>query len=291
MYTLQLLISGMASGGIYALVGLGFAVIFKASGIFNFAQGEFLMLSGLVAYRFCVAGADPTMALALSLLFAAGIGLATYYLVCRRLYGKPLFNTIIATLGLSIILKGLAGLVFGHEPRKFPRILPSFELGEGLVLGGDHIAILLALALVVGPIFWFFRFHREGLAMRTTAIDPLTTLMMGVNPDRTQALAWMLAGLFGGLGGALLGSITFVAIDSGNVGLRALPAVLLGGLDSPIGVIIGGLLIGITETLFLGYFGHMFGGDIREVFAYVVLLIAMFFIPAGLLGTRSVTRV
>jgi branched-chain amino acid transport system permease protein len=113
---------------------------------------------------------------------------------------------------------------------------------------------------------------------------------MGVNPNKTQALAWTLAGLFGGLSGALLGSITFVSIDSGSVGLRALPAVLLGGLDSPGGAIIAALALGVSETLFLGYLGHFFAGDVREVFSYVVLLLVLFFVPEGLMGTRMVIR-
>ena len=290
MYAAQLIISGLASGGIYALVALGFAVIFKASGVFNFSQGEFVMISGMVAYAAYVAGFHPILAIGISLLFAAGLGWAIHYFFCRKLYNQPLFTMVILTLGIAIILKGLAGLIFGHQPKKFPMLLKSVELGKGLILGGDHLIVLLTLVIVVAPVYWFFKFTREGIAMRATAIDPLTTLMMGVNPNKTQALAWIFAGIFGGIGGGLLGCITFVSTDVGNVGLRALPAVLLGGIDSPNGVVIAGLLLGITENLFLGYFGQYFGGDVREAFAYAVLLIVLILMPQGLFGTRTVSR-
>jgi len=300
-YFIQLVFAGIVLGCIYALVALGFTIIFKASAVFNFAQGEFLLIGAFVAYV-----ADSLwhlsffLAVLVALLVTVLIALVFERLVVRRMIGRPIFSIVMITIGLNVLLQ--TGVVIaGGSASSYASATP-FSITSGFNVGGVHgvhfgasdlwtigITIVCCAALYV-----FFRFTRYGLAMRATALDQEAAAATGINIHTVYALAWGIAAAIAVIGGIMLaiGQTTF---DStlGNIALLAFPAIILGGLDSIPGAVVGGIIIGLTEELTAGYEGHFafLGNGFYVIAPFLLMIIILLVRPYGLFGTRKVERV
>ncbi len=286
---LQLTISGLSNGMIYALVGVGFVIIYKASDVINFAQGDFLLLGAYLAYAFIVQFGLPwSLGVVLTLVAALGVGILVERLVLRRLIGEPVISMIMVTIGLSSVLRAIVNAVWGPRPRPFPDFLPSgqVELG-GARIGEDRLLTLLIAALVLSLLGLFFRYTRDGIAMRAIADDQQAALSMGISIKRVLAVAWAMAAASAAVSGILIASLVGVGQSITFLGLRVFPVVILGGLDSVGGAIVGGAVIGLLEAYLGGYVGH----GLNSIGPFLVLLVVLMIRPYGLFGKPIIERV
>ena len=284
------LLSGIAIGAIYSIVALGFVLVFKATGVLNFAHGSFLMLSGYLALTFLRRFDLPFIAglLIISAIMAA-TGVAVHYGIMRWMIGKPFFSVVLVTVGLEILIR--AGLLISYGPLEFGGLqkLPS----GGVRIIGAYVPfvdmIILATAiLVVGGFFLFFRYSRVGLHMRAVAENLEAAAAMGITPNRIYATAWAIGLMMAGIGGVLYAHKTAsIDLSMAAIGLRAFPAAILGGMDSVQGAIIGGLIVGVIEALGAGYFGS----EWRDVIAFGIMFAVLLWRPSGLFGTKDLVRV
>ncbi len=293
-FFLQLVLNGLVIGSIYALVALGFVVIYKSSSVLNFAQGEFLMLG---AYVFLwVAGSHRVpiaAALLLTLAFSVLLGLALERLVLRPLIGEPVISVIMVTLGLSSILKAVVQGVWGTDTHPFPTLFPSHPIQVGpLPVSQGYIYSVAAVLVLLVLFSLFFKFSRVGIAMRATAFSQQVALSMGISVKRIFALSWSIAAAVSAVGGILLGAIRGGADGAlAFFGLKVIPVAILGGLDSVLGAIVGGLTIGVLENLSGGYLDPLFGGGVKEVAPFIALVVILTIKPYGLFGKVKIERV
>jgi branched-chain amino acid transport system permease protein len=292
-YFLQLTLNGLVVGGIYALVALGFVIIYKSSGILNFAQGEFLMLSAYVCLAI-MTGSRVSFAGAfvLTLLFSVALGLLLERVVLRPMLGEPIISVIMVTLGLSSVLKAIVQGIWGTDTRPFPEVFPIEPVMLGpLPVSQGYLWSLACVALLLVVLTLFFRRTRLGLAMRATAFSQQVALSMGISVRRIFALAWSIAAVVSAAGGILLGAMRG-GVDGSLAfyGLKVIPVVILGGLDSIAGAIVGGLIIGVLENLSGGYLDPMLGGGVKDVAPFVVLVLILMVRPQGLFGTVHARR-
>lgn len=288
-FFLQLTISGLAIGCVYALIALGFVIVFKSTGVLNFAQGDMMMVGAFVTYTLSSSLGWPFLAsLAVALIGSFFFGFVVERLVLRRMVGQPVFSVIIVTIGLAWLLRGVAGMVFGHSEARieFP-FSGNSVTAMGVTLSAENIATLGITAVIFVAFFLFFHRSRWGVAMRATASNQDVAQMMGINVNRISALAWGLAGVVGTLAGVVLGMLGFLFIHVGDTALRAFPAAVLGGLDATGGAVVGGAILGVAETLFGGYFG----GAYRELMAWILLILVLLIRPFGLFGSKDIERV
>jgi branched-chain amino acid transport system permease protein len=295
-FLVELLVSGVVLGLIYALVALGFVLIYKASRVVNFAQGELLAIGAFAAHFFLVTLKLPfLLALPLALGFTAVVGYTLERVFLKRLVGQPIISVIMATIGLAFFLDGVLHLTpYGAGSYGYPSFLPE----GGVTLLGARIsyAQLLALGLTLALILafgWFFQRSTLGVAMRSVADDQMAAMSLGVSVAKVFALAWAAAGLTAAAGGVMVGTISGLNLDSlVHIGLRVFPVVILGGLDSIPGAVVAGILIGVLENLAAGFLDPLVpGGGTREVFPFLVLLLVLWFKPHGLFGTEEIERV
>ncbi|MGE0315981.1 MAG: branched-chain amino acid ABC transporter permease [Lautropia sp.] len=280
---------GLASGGMYALIALGFVLVFKGTGVFNFAQGELMMVG---AYVFWLVTQPLGLHWLLGLLAAAAFAFAAGALiervVLRPLAGQPTLSIVMATVGLGLILKGAAGLVFGPDQRNLPELLPRkpIFLGDILIPGGLFWTFVVALATVLCCLA-YFRFTRGGVAMRAAASSQANAFAVGIDVPFVSAVTWGLAGLTGALAGVLLAALNNLTPHLGDLALSVLAVLIVGGLDSLGGVIVGGLAIGWLQAMTGAYVGSQY----REVMPYVVVLLFVLVRPHGLFGRREIERI
>ncbi len=286
---LQLTIAGLSNGMVYALAAVGFVIIYKSSGVINFAQGELLLIGSYLTFFFIVQlGLPWSFGVILTLVAAVVLGLTVERLVLRPLIGEPVISMIMVTIGLSSLLKALVNAIWGPRPRSFPAFIPSNEISIGsAVLGVDRLIIIVVAGALLAGLALFFRFTREGLAMRAIADDQQAALSMGISIKRVLAVSWALAAVCAALGGMALGNIVGGSQDIGRIGLRVFPVVILGGLDSVAGAVIGGAVIGLLETYTGGYIGH----GLNLVVPFVVLILVLMIRPYGLFGKEHIERV
>jgi branched-chain amino acid transport system permease protein len=292
-FFLQLLVQGLAVGSVYSLVALGFVLIYKASGVINFAQGELLMLGAYACLAFMVQAKLPfAAALGLTIVVMAAVALLLERSVLRPLIGEPVISIIMATIGLAAVFKAGTAAAWGTQLRSFPAIFPDqpVKVGE-IVISQVYIwTFVTAMALMVA-FGLFFKFTRLGVAMRATANSHQVALSMGISVKAIFALSWAISAVVSAIGGVLIGSINGVNITFSDFGLKVFPAVILGGLDSIPGAVIGGLVIGILENLSGGYLSRVFGGGVKEVAPFVFLVLILMVKPYGLFGTKEIERV
>jgi branched-chain amino acid transport system permease protein len=292
-FFLQLVLNGVVVGSIYSLVALGFVIIYKSSGILNFAQGEFLLLGAYVFLAIASMHAPLYAALLLTFAFAAILGIVLERVVLRPLIGEPIISVIMVTLGLSSVLRAIVQGIWGTDTRPLPAVfsLDPIRLGplpvaRGYVYSAASVAVLLVLLTA------FFKYARPGIAMRATADSQQVALSMGISVRRIFALSWSIAAMVSAAGGVLLGTMRGGVDGSLAVlGLKVLPVVIVGGLDSIGGAILGGLLIGILENLSGGYLDPIFGGGVKEVAPFVALVLILMIRPYGLFGKVRIERV
>ncbi|WP_419165349.1 branched-chain amino acid ABC transporter permease [Candidatus Palauibacter sp.] len=286
---LQLTVTGLGTGMIYALAAVGFVIIYKASDVINFSQGDLLLFGTyLIFFALVQLGLPWTLGVLLTVLIAAGIGLVVERLVLRPLIGEPVISMIMVTIGLSSVLRAVVGAIWGPQPRTFPSFLPQGEimLGPAIVSADRLVAIPLALAML-GGLAIFFRRTRGGIAMRAIADDQQAALSMGISIPRVFATAWALAAVTAAIGGMMLGSIVGVSSNVAQIGLRVFPVVILGGLDSIRGAVVGGAIIGLLEIYAGGYIGH----GLSLIVPYVALIVVLMVRPYGLFGKEIIERV
>ncbi len=286
---IQLTLSGLSNGMVYALVAVGFVVVFKASDVINFAQGEFLMFGAYLCFAFIAQFGLPwSLSVVLAVAGCAGLGLLVERLVLRPLIGEPVISMIMATIGLSSVMKALVNGIWGPRPRAFPSFLPegNIEIG-GAVLGLDRVLVVVVAGLLLFVLQWFFKTTREGIAMRAIADDNQAALSMGISIRRVLAVAWALAAVTAALGGMMLANMVGVGQEVSHVGLRVFPVVILGGLDSIPGAIVGGAIIGLLEQYTGGYIGH----GLNMIVPFLVLILVLMIRPYGLFGKRIIERV
>jgi branched-chain amino acid transport system permease protein len=293
-FFLQLVINGLVVGSVYALVAMGFVIIYKSTSVLNFAQGEFLLLGAYVSLALLTRWHVPFWAtVALTLGFAAVLGLAIERLILRPMIGEPVVSVIMVTLGLSSILRAVVQGVWGTDTRPFPEIFPSAPMMIGPVPVSRAYAWSLGCVVVLLVAFsLFFKYSRFGIAMRATAFSQQVALSMGISVRHMFALAWAIAAVVSAIGGILLGAVrTGVDQSLALIGLKVLPVAILGGLDSVLGAIVGGLLIGVLENLAGGYLDPVFGGGVKEVAPFAILVSILMIKPYGLFGKVHIERV
>jgi branched-chain amino acid transport system permease protein len=279
---LQQLASGTATGCIYALVALGFILIFKATEVVNFAQGDLMMIGAFLGLTFV-----DTMHLPywLGALLAIGVmaafGAVLNLVLLRPLAGQGIFAVIMVTLGLSILLRAGASVIWGPETVRFdsPFSRKVVHLG-GVVLAQEHVAIILTTVVLVAALFAFFRFSRIGIAMQASSENALAAYYMGIPVKSVHTLTWALGAGIAAIAGIMLAPVAFVHVNMGFLGLKAFPAAVLGGFGSIPGAIVGGILIGIVESLSVLYLPEGF----NNVAAYALLLLFLMIRPQGLFG-------
>jgi branched-chain amino acid transport system permease protein len=293
LFFMQLFASGVAVGCLYALIALGFVLIIKATDILNFAHGEIIMISAFVCYFLVTRLHLPFLsAVLITAAIAALMGILTERLVLRPLLGEPVFAMVMITIGLSIFLRSLAGIFFGHDNHVFPSPFPreSVNLG-GIILSQTQIWIMVSTALLILVFFVFFKYSRMGLAMRGTADDQNTALLMGVSVKKVFALIWGISFVTAAIAGIFLANVMVINIGLTFVAISAFPAIILGGLESIPGAILGGLAIGVIENLAGGYLDQIIGGGVKDVTPFVVLFLVLLIKPYGLFGKKEIERV
>ena len=283
------LLSGLAVGAIYGLVAMGFAVIYKATGLVNFAQGEMTMLCAYFAWTVATTfSGNPFVVALAALVFAILLGLVIERVVMRPMLGEPLFSSVLVTVGLAVILRSAVTLVWDAYPHAL-----DIGVGRGIVriggfsLRGAQIASIVLLLAMTGAIFAFFRYSRYGVAMRAVAADDRTALLMGVPATRIHAIAWAGSAAIAGIAGVLYAIIYDLAPTMFHVGLKSFPATILGGLDAVIGSGFSGLIVGVVENLAGGYIGS----GAKDIAGFVLIVVILMVRPFGLFGEREIVRV
>lgn len=285
---LQVLVNGVATGSIYALVALGFVIVYRATGVLNFAHGELMMVGAYLALLFAVELDVPyAMAVVIALAGVAALAWLIQRVLLRRLVDEDVFSIVLVTLGLSLVLRSAVALVFGVRERALPPPVDTYvDIGPVDIWSVHLLAIGVAIVVFLATGAFFER-SRYGLAMRAMADDQAVARLMGISAFTVFGIAWLLAGGLAAVTGVLAAHTVFVSNHLGFIALRALPAAVIGGLDSVRGALVGGLVLGIAEQLSVNYVG----GDTRELATFGALLLVLIVRPYGLFGTPEIKRV
>jgi branched-chain amino acid transport system permease protein len=290
---LMTITTGIMVGGIYALVALGWVLIYKCSGVLNLAMGEMTLIGAYVSLSFYSMGIPFLLALLFSLIIGLILGILTERIFLDKLIGEPVLTVIMVTVGLSFFFKGMVELIWGTDTRVFtPPVFSIEPIHIGPVIVGQAYLWSFVAAIILLIIFvCFFKYTRWGLAMQATADDEMAALSIGVSARFVYAAAWAIAFMAAGVGGTLLGNINGLNISVGYLGLLVLPAVVLGGLNSVPGAIVGGITIGILQNLGGAYLDKYFPGGIKEIAPFVFMAVFLLFKPHGLWGWERIERV
>ncbi|MET0907164.1 MAG: branched-chain amino acid ABC transporter permease [Tardiphaga sp.] len=285
----QFLVSGLTVGAVYALVALGFTLIYNASDVVNFAQGEFVMLGGMVTVFAHAAGLPLPLAALLAIVVAITVGIGLYWLAIAPARGASAVSLIIITIGASIFLRGVAQVVFDKQFHKLPSFsgdTPVQMMGAAVqpqsfwVIGGAAVVVLL--------LYMFLERTLVGKAVLATSANRLAAKLVGINTATIMALAFGGSAAIGGIAGVLITPITLTSYDVGTLlALKGFAAAMLGGMGNPLGALAGGLLLGLLEAFGAGYVSSTY----KDAFAFIVILAVLFVAPQGLFGRRAVERV
>ena len=292
-FTLVLLTNGVMIGLMYALIALGFVLIYKATDAINFAQGEFVMFAGFIAAGAADLAGAPfwvSALLAISGMVVLGFGLER--VVLRPMIGRPVIAVVMATIGLADVLRGTATMAFGAGTRVIDMPISDEPIDLGLVTVPPIQLLGAGVSLVFLAAFtWFFLRSRVGIAMRAVADSQQVAMAVGIDVRRYFALAWAMAGIVSALGGVVWGAMLSVDNQLALVGLKVFPVVILGGLDSVIGAVVGGLIVGVTENLAAGYLDPYVGGGTKDFAPYLLMILVLMIRPEGIFGRRRIERV
>ena len=292
-FFLLLVSNGILIGLMYALIALGFVLVYKATDAVNFAQGEFVMIAGLVvAAAMGVWGAPLWVAALLGIGGMVAFGFVLERVMLRRLIGRPVIAVVMATIGLASILRGIGPATVGAGTRTIPLPIPD----DPIVLGPLFIPPIQLLGGLMSLVFlsgfgWFFLKSRKGIAMRAIADNQQVAMAMGINVERYFGLAWAMTGVVSALGGLIWGNLLGVDINLSLVGLKVFPVVILGGLDSIPGAVVGGLIVGLVENLTAGYVDPYVGGGTKDFAPYVLMILALMIRPYGIFGKKIIERI
>lgn len=289
----QLLLTGIALGSGYALGGLGFVLVYKATGVFNFSHGQLTMAGAYFFYLFQVQlGLPPWWSVPAAVASMFVVGLAIERLFLRRMIGEPAIAVIMLTIGLGSLLRNAVGFIWGTQPQA---PVPLFEPGSvglgNFAVPRVYLWTLISAALAIGAFVVYFRKSSQGIAMRAVAFHQDHASLSGISVSRVFGFSWGLAGVMAAVSGILMVQLVGLDLSMDARGLSAFPAAILGGIDSVLGVIVGGLVIGAAESLAGGYLDPLLGGGTKEVVGYVVLLLILMVRPYGLFGTPEIRKV
>ncbi len=286
---LQFLFSGVTVGATYALAALGFTLIYNASNVINFAQGEFIMLGGMLAVLFTQAGLPLPVALMLAIIVPAIVGVLIEKLAIEPVKGAETVTLIIITIGASLVIRGLVAVLLGKNTHSLPPFsgdAPIEILGATLL--PQSLWVLGVTALVVVALWYFFNRTLQGKAMLATSVNRLAAELVGINTGWVLFMSFAMSAALGALGGILLTPITMTSYDVGiMLGLKGFVAAVLGGLGNGLGAVVGGLLVGILEAMGAGYISSAY----KDAIPFVLILFILFFMPRGLFGGKSTDRV
>jgi len=290
---LQIIVTGLATGGLYGLIALGFVLIYKATSVLNLAMGEFMTLGAFVCFTALTQIKAPFyLALILTLASAVVLGIIVERLILRPLIGEPVISVIMVTIGLGVILRGLIYMIWTPSFRNFPQIFPPepLNLNFAVVPSGLWWGFVFA---IIGTIIFLliFKFSRTGVAMRATANDQQAALSMGISVRWVFAMAWCFGAMASVIGGIVIGNISGISVYMGDIGLKVLAVIILGGLDSIGGAILGGFIIGILENLTGLYIDPLIGGGAKDVAPFLILVLIIIIRPYGLFGKEIIERV
>jgi branched-chain amino acid transport system permease protein len=288
---LQVVVDGIADGSIYAALALALVLIFRSTGVVNFAQGEMAMFSTFLAWALADAGLPIGLALAGALALAFLGGMLVERVLVRPVEGGNPLNLVIVTLGLFILVNAAAGWIWGFDLRDFPRLFPGGVASIGGVsLSIESLGIIAVLLVVVGLLWLLFTHTPIGLAMRAAAQDPASARLVGVPVGRMLMLGWGLASLLGAVAGVLVAHRLFLDTNlMAGVLVYSFAGAALGGFDSPIGAVVGSWIIGVTEAL-AGTYVDAIGSDLKVLVPLAVIFVVLLVRPAGLFGSPEVTR-
>ncbi len=289
----QLSLTGLMVGMVYAVVALGFVLIFKASSVLNFAQGEFLLFSAYFLWTLIVPLHLPLwLAFPVLFIFATTLGLLVERFTLRPMIGQPLVAVIMMTLGLMALIRGIVMLLWGGEAKDFREILPIKPIALGQIqLSQQYIwSFIIAVSLFVFFAIFFQR-SKQGLAMRATALDQQVAQAMGISVKRVLAMSWVISTVVASIGGFLLGTINGISPFLGTVGLKVLPVVLMGGMESIAGTAISGPVIGMLESLAGGYINPIIGGGVNDIAPFFIIILVLLIRPYGLFGLKRIERI
>ncbi len=291
LFGVELCVSGLLVGVMYSLIALGFVLVYKASGIFNFAQGAMTLFAALA-----LVGVLPRVGLVAAIAFSIAVmtvlAFAIERIVLRPLVGRPPLAIFMATIGLAFVLEGLAQALWGTQPYALPLpIKPQpIELG-GVFIGRSELLGALGAALLVAGLIWFFQRTKMGLGLRAVSDDHEAALAVGIPLRRVWAVTWIIAGVVAVAAGIVWGNRLGVHFAVSLIAFKALPVIIIGGIDSIPGAIIAGLVVGATENLAEGFVGPAVGGGVKDFFPYLVALAFLVFRPYGLFGREIIERV
>jgi branched-chain amino acid transport system permease protein len=288
-----LMSNGLLIGLMYSLIALGFVLVYKATDAINFAQGEFVMIAGFVAAGvLMVWGAPLWLAVLLAIGSLVAFGFVLERVMLRKLIGRPVIAVVMATIGLASILRGIGPFTIFSGTKPLPLPIPDepFMLGPLFIPPIQILGAGVSLAFLAG-FGWFFLRSRKGIAMRAVADNQQVAMAMGIDVERYFGVAWAMTGIVSALGGILWGNLLGVDVNLALVGFKVFPVVILGGLDSIPGAIIGGLIVGVVENIAAGYVDPLVGGGTKDFAPYVLMILALMIRPYGIFGKRIIERV
>ena len=288
-----LISNGLLIGLMYSLIALGFVLVYKATDAINFAQGEFVMIAGFVAAgSLMVWGAPLWLAVLVAIASLVLFGFVLERLMLRKLIGRPVIAVVMATIGLASILRGVGPFTIfsGSKPLPLPIRDEPFVLGPLFIPPIQVLGAGVSLAFLAG-FGWFFLKSRKGIAVRAVADNQQVAMAMGIDVERYFGVAWAMTGIVSALGGILWGNLLGVDVNLALVGFKVFPVVILGGLDSIPGAILGGLIVGVVENIAAGYIDPYVGGGTKDFAPYVLMILALMVRPYGMFGKRIIERV
>ena len=295
-FFVEVLLGGLLAGVMYSLVALGFVLIYKASGVFNFAQGAMVFFAALTFVSLVERGINFWLALAVTLAAMVVLGIAIEKVVLRPLVNQPPITLFMATIGLTFVLEGLSQLAWGSQPHGLELGIPDVPMewlsqSAGINISQFDVFAALVAGILVAVLALFFQYTRIGRALRAVADDHQAALAVGIPLKNIWAIVWTVAGFVALVAGLMWGARNGVQYALTFIALKALPVLLIGGFESVPGAILGGLIIGATEKLAEVYIGPHFGGGIESWFGYVIALLFLLVRPQGLFGEKIIDRV
>jgi branched-chain amino acid transport system permease protein len=290
---LQLLISGIVVGMVYALIALGFVLIWKSSGVANLALGQIVLISSWFTYSMLVQAEFPVwLAFPLVILFALFLGWAIERFALRPLIAQPILSLITVTLGIGYFIEGIITFVWPWSVDALPRLFPKEVIHIGpAVVSQEYLWVVGICLLVLALLTLYFRYHRMGIAMRATADDQMAVQACGIPVTRVFSLSWMFACAVAAVGGILISSISGISHGLVETGLKSFSVVILGGLDSFVGAAVAGPIIGLCESLGGGYLTPFTWAGVKDIIPFVIIIIVMIIKPFGLFGEERIERI
>ena len=295
-YFLQLVVSGIVVGSIYALSGLGFVLIYKSSRVLNIAHGQIIAIGAFITYALTVwVGLPLYISFLLSMGITFFIARSVERIFLRRLIGEPIISVIMVTIGLMSILDGIVYLSpFGTYNYSFPEFFPTTPVSFiGVSISWTQLVAVILTAVLIGLFSWFFKRSTVGISMRAVSDDQLASMSIGISVPKVFGLAWALAGMSAAAAGGIIGSVTGLNFETLHAfGIIVFPVVILGGLDSIVGAVVAGIIMGLIQQFASGYLdGHWGLNGTANVLPYIILVIILLFKPHGLFGTHEIERV